>query len=89
MEPHFGPLVLSNLANPRIFRRIQTLVPLSDGSAVSVTVAQYRTPNGTNINKIGITPDKALPLKDDGTDAVPSNAADFCSYASSAPSILL
>ena len=68
---------------------IQTLVPLSDGSAVSVTVAQYRTPNGTNINKIGITPDKALPLKDDGTDAVPSNAADFCSYASSAPSIFL
>ena len=33
---------------------IPTLVPLSDGSAVSVTVARYQTPSGTNINKVGI-----------------------------------
>ncbi len=33
---------------------IQTLVPLSDGSAVSVTVARYQTPSGTNIVKVGI-----------------------------------
>ena len=68
---------------------IQTLVPLSDGSAVSVTVAQYRTPLGTDINKIGITPDRPLPLDANGTDAVPSNAQDFCVYASSAPSLFL
>lgn len=37
---------------------IQTLVPLSDGSGVAVTVAKYQTPNGIDINKVGITPDK-------------------------------
>jgi len=68
---------------------IQTLVPLSDGSAVSVTVAQYRTPNGTDINKIGITPDKPLPRDASGTDVVPSNAADFCAYARESPDVFL
>ena len=68
---------------------IQTLVPLSDGSAVSVTVAQYRTPNGTDINKIGITPDAPLPLDASGVDVVPSNAADFCAYAREAPELFI
>lgn len=68
---------------------IQTLVPLSDGSAVSVTVAQYRTPNGTDINKIGITPDEPLPKDASGADVVPSNAADFCAYARESPDIFL
>jgi len=36
---------------------IQTIIPLSDGSAVVVTVAKYQTPNGVDINKIGISPD--------------------------------
>mmetsp|Transcript_44173 Transcript_44173/g.84432 ORF Transcript_44173/g.84432 Transcript_44173/m.84432 type:complete len:471 (+) Transcript_44173:151-1563(+) len=36
---------------------IQTIVPLSDGSAVVVTVARYKTPSGQDINKIGISPD--------------------------------
>jgi len=36
---------------------IQTIIPLSDGSAVVVTVARYQTPNGVDINKIGISPD--------------------------------
>ncbi len=36
---------------------IQTIVPLSDGSAVAVTVARYQTPNGIDINKKGIAPD--------------------------------
>lgn len=40
---------------------IQTVVPLSDGSAVSVTVARYQTPSGADINKVGITPDAPLP----------------------------
>jgi len=36
---------------------IQTLVPLSDGSGVSVSVAKYQTPKGVDINGEGITPD--------------------------------
>jgi hypothetical protein len=31
---------------------IQTIVPLSDGSAVAVTVAAYQTPNEVSINKV-------------------------------------
>jgi len=68
---------------------IQTLVPLSDGSAVSVTVAQYRTPSGANINKVGIVPDKPLPLNAAGEDAVPANVDDFCAYARTAPDVFL
>ncbi|MDO8682839.1 MAG: S41 family peptidase [Armatimonadota bacterium] len=37
--------------------KVQTIVPLNDGSAVSITTARYLTPNGTDINKIGIKPD--------------------------------
>jgi len=33
---------------------VQSLYMLSDGSAVKVTIAQYFTPNGTNIHGIGI-----------------------------------
>eukprot|EP00798_Chlamydomonas_sp_ICE-L_P025284 gene25284-10937_t len=36
---------------------IQTIVNLSDGSGVAVTVARYQTPLGIDINKIGISPD--------------------------------
>ena len=35
---------------------VQNIRPLSDGSAVLVTVAKYLTPNGHNINKVGISP---------------------------------
>ena len=40
---------------------IQTVVPLADGSAVSVTVAKYQTPSGADINKVGIAPDAPAP----------------------------
>eukprot|EP00955_Chlamydomonas_euryale_P098541 365153-Chlamydomonas_euryale.AAC.4 len=33
---------------------IQTVVDLSDGSGVAITVARYQTPLGTDINKVGI-----------------------------------
>jgi len=36
---------------------IQTLLPLSDGSAVKITVARYFTPSGRSIQAKGITPD--------------------------------
>eukprot|EP00878_Enallax_costatus_P016645 GHUV01017465.1.p1 GENE.GHUV01017465.1~~GHUV01017465.1.p1 ORF type:complete len:357 (+),score=105.23 GHUV01017465.1:969-2039(+) len=39
---------------------IQTVVDLSDGSGVAVTVARYQTPAGVDINKIGISPDVQL-----------------------------
>jgi len=36
---------------------VQTIAPLSDGSALVITVSKYETPLGNNINKVGITPD--------------------------------
>lgn len=35
---------------------VQNIKPFSDGSAMLITVAKYLTPNGADINKIGITP---------------------------------
>jgi len=37
--------------------RIQSLYELQDGSALFVTVAKYLTPGGSDIDKVGITPD--------------------------------
>ena len=56
---------------------IQTVVPLSDGSAVAVTVARYQTPSGEDINKRGITPDAALPERD-SLGFLPVGAPGFC-----------
>jgi len=56
---------------------IQTTVQLSDGSAVNVTVAKYQTPNGTDINKVGITPDGPAPPFANG-QAPPSSPDAFC-----------
>ena len=39
---------------------VQTTVPLSDGSAIKVTMATYYTPSGECIHKTGITPDVEL-----------------------------
>lgn len=35
---------------------VQNIKPFSDGSAMLITVAKYLTPKGTDINKVGITP---------------------------------
>ncbi|OIP73180.1 MAG: carboxyl-terminal protease [Oscillatoriales cyanobacterium CG2_30_40_61] len=40
---------------------IQSLFDLSDGSGLAVTVAKYETPNHTDINKLGIMPDRVIP----------------------------
>ena len=61
---------------------IQTVVPLSDGSAVSVTVARYQTPSGADINKVGILPDAPLPKVaggDEGDKELPNVPEAFCS----------
>lgn len=36
---------------------VQTVYPLRDGGALKLTTQKYFTPNGTDINKIGINPD--------------------------------
>jgi carboxyl-terminal processing protease len=36
---------------------VQTVIPLSDGSALRLTTARYYTPNGRSIQTTGITPD--------------------------------
>ncbi|CAD5920333.1 Carboxyl-terminal-processing protease [Planktothrix tepida] len=42
---------------------IQSLFDLSDGSGLAVTVAKYETPNHTDINKLGIMPDRVIPAE--------------------------
>ena len=41
---------------------VQGIYPLNDGSAVKLTIANYYTPNGNNINEVGIQPDIEVPL---------------------------
>lgn len=42
---------------------IQSLFDLSDGSGLAVTVAKYETPNHHDIHKVGIMPDRVVPLQ--------------------------
>lgn len=44
---------------------VQKVLNLSDGSAVSITVAHYFTPKGRNIQKHGVRPDYIVRQKDD------------------------
>ncbi len=41
---------------------VQSVHNLGDGSGLAVTIAKYYTPNGTDINKAGITPDFTVEL---------------------------
>jgi carboxyl-terminal processing protease len=36
---------------------VQEIVPIVDGSSLKVTVAHWKTPNGTSISKDGLLPD--------------------------------
>ncbi|MGC8861184.1 MAG: S41 family peptidase [Armatimonadota bacterium] len=45
--------------------RVQTIMPLEDGSAVAITTAKYLTPKGTDIHKKGIEPDIEVKAPDD------------------------
>jgi carboxyl-terminal processing protease len=40
---------------------VQQPIALSDGAVIELTVARYRTPDGRNINGIGLTPDVTVP----------------------------
>ncbi|QIR40839.1 PDZ domain-containing protein [Tolypothrix sp. PCC 7910] len=59
---------------------IQSLFELSDGSGLAVTIAKYETPQHRDINKLGIKPDKIIPLdaitrEQIGTEADPQYQA--------------
>ncbi len=41
---------------------VQGVYHLLDGSGVNITIARYLTPNGTDINKVGIKPDEVVNL---------------------------
>ncbi|RJR31060.1 S41 family peptidase [Candidatus Parcubacteria bacterium] len=47
---------------------VQDLVKLSDGSSIKLTVAEWYTPSGRNINQEGIEPDIAVELTKDDYD---------------------
>lgn len=53
---------------------IQSLFDLSDGSGLAVTVAKYETPNHTDINKLGIAPDRIVPLESITRDKIGTEA---------------
>lgn len=42
---------------------VQSVIPLSDGSALRLTTARYYTPSGTSIQSTGITPDIVVKLE--------------------------
>lgn len=41
---------------------VQTILPLTDGTAMKVTISKYYTPKGQDIHGVGITPDVVLDL---------------------------
>ena len=49
---------------------VQSVIPLSDGTAIKLTIAKYFTPNGNDIHKIGIEPDYEVELADGRKNAV-------------------
>ncbi|WP_017716499.1 carboxyl-terminal processing protease CtpA [Kamptonema formosum] len=53
---------------------IQSLFDLSDGSGLAVTVAKYETPNHRDIHKLGIVPDRVVPLEPVGRSQVATEA---------------
>ena len=48
---------------------VQKVVDLGAGTLLKVTIARWYTPNGKNITKEGVTPDKAVELKADDANA--------------------
>ncbi|PSN11988.1 peptidase S41 [filamentous cyanobacterium CCT1] len=52
---------------------VQSVRSLGDGSGVAITVAKYLTPNGTDINKNGISPDIAVELSEEQQEELSTN----------------
>lgn len=49
---------------------VQQLIPLSDGTAVKLTISKYYTPKGRDINGTGIEPDIEIDLSDEMKRAI-------------------
>ncbi|MEK7651340.1 MAG: S41 family peptidase [Patescibacteria group bacterium] len=45
---------------------VQEIENLKDGSTLKITIAEWLTPNGRHINKLGIIPDVVIKMPDDG-----------------------
>ena len=60
---------------------VQNVIPLSDGSSLKVTIAEWLTPEGKSIHKVGIDPDEVIEITDEdfenGEDTVMSRALDL------------
>ncbi|WP_035985067.1 carboxyl-terminal processing protease CtpC [Leptolyngbya sp. KIOST-1] len=52
---------------------VQSVRSLGDGSGVAITVARYLTPNGTDINKNGISPDISVELTEEQQEQLSTN----------------
>jgi len=50
---------------------VQSLIPLSDGSALKLTTAKYYTPKGKSIHAVGINPDIVVKLETKNGKEVP------------------
>jgi carboxyl-terminal processing protease len=48
---------------------VQSINKLEDGSGINITIARYLTPNDTDINKQGITPDYTVEVKEEDLKA--------------------
>lgn len=48
---------------------VQSIIPLSDGSAIKITIAKYFTPSGYDLHEKGIEPDYEVKLPDDRESA--------------------
>ncbi len=56
-DNHLGTLVGANTFGKGL---VQTVIPLHDGSAIALTTARYLTPEGRDIERKGIAPDKEV-----------------------------
>jgi carboxyl-terminal processing protease len=66
---------LGKIVGARTFGKglVQTMFPLPDGSAMKVTTARYFTPDGRDIDHIGITPDMAVDEPANAVRGVPGH----------------
>jgi carboxyl-terminal processing protease len=70
---------LGKIVGTRTFGKglVQTMFPLPDGSAMKVTTARYFTPDGRDIDRVGITPDVVVGEPSDAQRGVPGRDAQL------------
>ena len=59
---------------------VQSVHKLSDGSGIAITVAQYFTPKGTDINHKGITPDISVKLTPEQSQTLYSDPSFLATF---------